>query len=115
MSRPIVAAERKANPCRTELAVTICSVALPPRLPASDLRTSGGLGSQFLLLESEQSPEVSAMLTRTVPNPHPIEVRVGNFTAAQYAALDSPALWACPIFPDGFHAPNLMQLAQLQT
>ncbi|MCI0423157.1 MAG: hypothetical protein L0312_28690 [Acidobacteria bacterium] len=47
--------------------------------------------------------------------PHPISVREGNFTAAQYAAQDSPALWAWPIFPEGFHAPNLMQLAQLQT
>ncbi|MCI0350091.1 MAG: hypothetical protein L0Z53_11760, partial [Acidobacteriales bacterium] len=47
--------------------------------------------------------------------PQPIDVRGGNFTAAQHAAQDSPALWAWPIFPEGFHAPNLMQLAQLQT
>jgi hypothetical protein len=41
--------------------------------------------------------------------------QAGKFTAAQYAAQDSPELWAWPIFPSGFRAPNLMLLARLQT
>jgi peptidoglycan/xylan/chitin deacetylase (PgdA/CDA1 family) len=40
--------------------------------------------------------------------------REGRFTADRYVAEDSPALWSWPIFPDGFHAPGLMELARLQ-
>jgi hypothetical protein len=39
----------------------------------------------------------------------------GNFIAGRYAAQDSPELWAWPIFPSQFRAPNLMRLARLQT
>jgi hypothetical protein len=39
----------------------------------------------------------------------------GTFTAGEYAAQDSPELWAWPIFPNNFRAPNLMRLARLQT
>ena len=38
----------------------------------------------------------------------------GHYTADQYVAEDSPALWGWPIFPEGFHAPGLMELARLQ-
>ena len=38
----------------------------------------------------------------------------GHFTADRYVADDSPALWSWPIFPEGFHAPALMDLARLQ-
>lgn len=47
--------------------------------------------------------------------PSALHWQAGNFTAAQYAAEDSPKLWAWPIFPGGFRAPNLMRLARLQT
>jgi hypothetical protein len=47
--------------------------------------------------------------------PQEVRVRRGRFTAAQYASADSPSLWSWPIFPRGFHAPNLVRLAQLQT
>ena len=40
--------------------------------------------------------------------------RTGHFTADRYVAEDSPALWSWPIFPDGFHAPHIMELARLQ-
>ncbi len=49
------------------------------------------------------------------PPPRNVTLRRGRFTAAQYASVDSPSLWSWPIFPQGFHAPNLMRLAQLQT
>jgi len=46
----------------------------------------------------------------------PTEVvrRAGHFTADRYVAEDTPALWSWPIFPDGFHAPKIMELARLQ-
>jgi hypothetical protein len=54
-------------------------------------------------------------LTKDLPPPSSLSWQAGNFTAAQYAAEDSPELWAWPIFPRGFRAPNLMRLARLQT
>ena len=38
----------------------------------------------------------------------------GHYTADRYVADDSAALWSWPIFPEGFHAPALMELARLQ-
>ena len=38
----------------------------------------------------------------------------GRFTADRYVAEDSPALWGWVIFPEGFHAPRIMELARLQ-
>jgi hypothetical protein len=38
----------------------------------------------------------------------------GRFTADRYVADDSPSLWGWIIFPDGFHAPRIMELARLQ-
>jgi phosphotransferase system HPr-like phosphotransfer protein len=40
--------------------------------------------------------------------------REGHYTADRYVAEDSPDLWSWPIFPDGFHAPRIMELARLQ-
>ena len=38
----------------------------------------------------------------------------GRFTADRYVAADAPALWGWIIFPEGFHAPRIMELARLQ-
>ncbi len=38
----------------------------------------------------------------------------GRYTAARYVAEDTPQLWSWPIFPEGFHAPRIMELARLQ-
>ena len=46
--------------------------------------------------------------------PAQVERRTGRFTADQYVAADSPKLWSWPIFPPGFHAPDIMTLARLQ-
>lgn len=40
--------------------------------------------------------------------------REGRYTADRYVAEDSPALWNWVIFPEGFHAPHIMELARLQ-
>jgi len=46
--------------------------------------------------------------------PAKVEHRTGHYTADRYVAEDSPKLWDWPIFPEGFHAPHLMDLARLQ-
>ncbi len=47
-------------------------------------------------------------------HPDQISVREGRFTADQYVAEDSPRLWGWVIFPEGFRAPKIMELARLQ-
>jgi hypothetical protein len=48
-------------------------------------------------------------------NPDAIITRLqGKFTADAYVAEDSPKLWGWVIFPEGFHAPQIMELARLQ-
>lgn len=46
--------------------------------------------------------------------PADVEWRTGRFTADRYVAEDSPKLWGWIIFPQGFHAPRIMELARLQ-
>ena len=46
--------------------------------------------------------------------PAEIVRQAGQFTADRYVAADSPALWGWVIFPEGFHAPHIMELARLQ-
>lgn len=46
--------------------------------------------------------------------PATVARRAGRFTADHYVADDSPALWGWIIFPEGFHAPKIMELARLQ-
>jgi len=46
--------------------------------------------------------------------PREVPLRTGRFTADQFVTPDSPALWNWVIFPDGFHAPRIMELARLQ-
>ena len=43
-----------------------------------------------------------------------ITFRSGTFTADRYVAKDSPSIWRWEIFPEGFHAPKIMELAKLQ-
>jgi hypothetical protein len=57
---------------------------------------------------------VVELIVTTGHPPAEVERRTGRFTADQYVAEDSPALWSWPIFPPGFHAPHLMELARLQ-
>jgi hypothetical protein len=47
--------------------------------------------------------------------PPEVERKTGRFTADAYVADDSPKLWGWVIFPEGFHAPRIMELARLQS
>jgi hypothetical protein len=71
--------------------------------------------------ESLSPSDYLATLARTFEDvastghaPAIVERRVGRFTADKYVAPDAPGLWSWIIFPDGFHAPHLMELARLQ-
>jgi len=46
--------------------------------------------------------------------PTEVERKDGRFTSDAYVAEDSPKLWGWVIFPEGFHAPRIMELARLQ-
>jgi hypothetical protein len=46
--------------------------------------------------------------------PAQVDRKRGRFTSDSFVAEDSVNLWSWPIFPDGFHAPQLMALARLQ-
>jgi hypothetical protein len=67
--------------------------------PADYLAT---LGRAFEELARESKPP--AEVTRTD----------GHFTPDKFVAEDSTQLWSWPIFPEGFHAPRIMELARLQ-
>jgi peptidoglycan/xylan/chitin deacetylase (PgdA/CDA1 family) len=59
--------------------------------------------------------QLIAVLMNKAEEPESVSVQPARLAAAQYAADDSPALWDWIIFPPGFHAPRLMELAKLQT
>ncbi len=60
---------------------------------------------------------LAGALETSIASGRPVQVerRTGRFTAAASVAEDSPKLWSWPIFPEGFHAPRLMDLARLQS
>lgn len=53
-------------------------------------------------------------LARRDRQPDRVTLREGKLTAEKYVAEDSPKLWNWLIFPEGFHAPKIMELARLQ-
>ena len=55
-----------------------------------------------------------AQVITTGQTPAQVERRSGPYTADRYVAEDSPKLWGWIIFPEGFQAPQLMELARLQ-
>jgi hypothetical protein len=46
--------------------------------------------------------------------PRDVDRKEGRFTSDRYVEQDSPKLWGWVIFPEGFHAPRIMELARLQ-
>jgi hypothetical protein len=59
------------------------------------------------------APVVETLIATGKP-PADVPRREGRFTADRYVAEDSPGLWGWVIFPEGFHAPHIMELARLQ-
>jgi len=60
---------------------------------------------------------IAGLLNEIVETGHaPAEVRLeaGTLIAEKYVARDAKNLWGWVIFPEGFHAPALMELARLQ-
>ena len=46
--------------------------------------------------------------------PETIEIKPARLEAAKYVSDDDPKLWGWVIFPPGFHAPEMMELAKRQ-
>jgi hypothetical protein len=58
--------------------------------------------------------QVTADLVDGKPAPKEVEVRPARLAAARHVAEDGPQLWGWVIFPPGFRAPALMDLARRQ-
>jgi hypothetical protein len=74
------------------------------------------LGSQAVPPEAYLNaiaPVVLTLLEGKEP-PRRIEVKPANLAAAHYVSADDPKLWGWVIFPPGFRAPAMMELARLQ-
>lgn len=57
---------------------------------------------------------ITPLLLGNSPAPERISMRPAELASKRWVAKDSPAIWDWPIFPKGFHAPHLMDLASLQ-
>jgi hypothetical protein len=64
----------------------------------------------YLLALSTQS----RLLLSDSPAPERISILPAELACKRWVAEDSAAIWDWPIFPKGFHAPHLMELAALQ-
>jgi len=58
--------------------------------------------------------EVTVALVDAKPMPQTITLKPAKFAAAAYVADDAPNLWGWVIFPRGFRAPAMMDLAKRQ-
>jgi hypothetical protein len=59
--------------------------------------------------------EVTPLLADARPLPETIQVKPATLAAAKYVADDGPNLWGWIIFPRGFRAPAMMELARRQS
>lgn len=86
------------------------------------LRSSGRLPDEVWIgVDSLSPPDYLATLaavieelTSTGKAPAGVQVREGRFTSSKYVAGDAENLWGWVIFPEGFNAPKIMELARLQ-
>ncbi len=58
--------------------------------------------------------EVAMSILNGKQPPATVMLRPAKLAAAQHVAQDDPKLWGWVIFPPGFHAPALMELARMQ-
>jgi hypothetical protein len=58
--------------------------------------------------------DVAGALAAGQPMPEKITVRPATLAASKYVADDGPGLWGWVIFPSGFRAPALMEVARRQ-
>jgi hypothetical protein len=74
------------------------------------------IGSESLSPPDYLATLAGAVETLIVSGKLPVDVprREGRFTADRYVAQDSERLWGWVIFPQGFHAPHIMELARAQ-
>lgn len=58
--------------------------------------------------------EVFPGLAAGKAHPPTVAIVAGKTSFERYVAADAPGLWGWVIFPEGFHAPRIMELARLQ-
>jgi hypothetical protein len=86
------------------------------------LRTHGRMPDEIWVGASSVSPQdYLATLGATIEgwknadsNSSDLALQQGKFTADRFIAEDSTRLWGWVIFPEGFHAPKIIELARLQ-
>ena len=59
-------------------------------------------------------PDVSVTGVGKVANCQPLAVSPAKLAVAKYVSADDPKLWPWVIFPPGFKAPAMMELARRQ-
>jgi hypothetical protein len=89
---------------------------------ADFLQRQGRIPSTVWLGSSGVPPEAYlAALARVVlarlegrPTPESVEIPKATLGVARYVSVDDPSLWTWVIFPPGFRAPEMMELARKQ-
>ncbi|MDX2030279.1 MAG: hypothetical protein SF339_06400 [Blastocatellia bacterium] len=89
---------------------------------ATMTRATGGMPSEIWIGVDCLSPQdylatlagAIEEIAATKKTPTQVAVREGRFTADRFVAEDSTKLWGWVIFPEGFHAPKIMEHARLQ-
>jgi hypothetical protein len=103
-------------------AVPWSAFAAAVRDTADYLQASGRIPDEIWIGSQNFSPadylatlaDVTEGIASGGATPASVTIREGAFTPDRYVAPDTPGLWSWVIFPDGFHAPHLMELARLQ-
>jgi hypothetical protein len=81
------------------------------QIPNTIWMGSGAVAPESYLLALASVAQ--ALVNKQQP-PASVKILPATLAAGQYVADDSTDIWKWPIFPPGFHAPHLMQLARLQ-
>jgi hypothetical protein len=114
---PARAFERAAGPAAPSV-VQWSAFAAAARETSDYCRKFGRIPAEIWIGTAAISPEdylvsCAAVVEKgTVPGS--VQILTGSLTAEKYVAKDDVSLWNWPIFPVGFHAPGLMELARLQ-
>jgi hypothetical protein len=115
-SRPVVSTKGPVSTDASQFSRTIHDVAdylqRHDRIPTAVWLGSVAVPPEAFLVAMAQVAEGRA---EGKPLPATIPVQPARLGAARYVAADDPGLWGWIIFPSGFRAPEMMQLAKRQS
>ncbi|HEV3260219.1 MAG TPA: hypothetical protein VG013_25405, partial [Gemmataceae bacterium] len=114
-SNPVAALSGPVRTDRSQLERTAADVAgfldNPGRIPTSVWLESVAVAPEAYL---NALARVTIDLVDSKPMPETIEVQPARLAVAAHVANDGPDLWGWVIFPPGFRAPAMMQVAKRQ-